>query len=83
MGSGIVMVDAAALRQRAILEDSGMTRYSVSFTGDGRHILSGGAGGWIWSAESGRLVGRISAGDSEEVPWVDMSPGREYAPACG
>jgi WD40 repeat protein len=75
-GAGIVLLDAATLRRRAVLADSETTRYFAHFTGDGRHVLGGGLGGRvrIWSAETGRLVGSVFAGNTEEVLWPSMSP---------
>ena len=63
-GRGIELVDAGTLRRRAVLADSEKARYFAQFTADGRHILAGGRGGWvrIWSAETGRPVGSVFAG---------------------
>jgi WD40 repeat protein len=73
---GIELVDADTLKRRSILSGSETARFFAQFSPDGRYILSGGLGGWVrvWSAETGRLVGSVFAGNTEEVLWAAMSP---------
>ena len=80
--NGIELIDADTLKRRSILPGSEAARFFVLFSPDGRYILSGGLGGWVrvWSAETGRLVGSVFAGNTETVLWAAMSPdGRTLA----
>ena len=71
-----MLVDADTLRRRAVLADSETARFFAQFSPDGRYILAGGIGGWVrvWSAETGRPVASVFAGNTEAVLWAAMSP---------
>jgi WD40 repeat protein len=74
--TGIELIDADTLTRRAVLPSSRAARFFAQFSADGRYILSGGVGGWVhvWSAETGRLVTSVFAGNTEMVLWAAMSP---------
>ena len=75
-GTGIELVDTGTLGRRAVLAGSGTARFFTQFSPDGRYILAGGVGGWVrvWSAETGRPVARVFAGNTDVVLWAAMSP---------
>ncbi len=76
--------DAASGELRHVLTVAGTTTYSLSFSPDGRRIVTGNQDGTVtyWDADSGRSVRSMRA-DRSSVAGVAFSPdGRLLATAC-
>jgi WD40 repeat protein len=75
-GTGIELVDAATLRSGPTMAGSETALRFVRFTDDGRHIIAdaGAARVRVWSVETGRPVGTVYVGSTEELLLPAMSP---------
>lgn len=81
----VSVIDTNARRGRFTLNGPGLPVWSLAFTPDGRHILSGGADRIVrrWDARSGEHIGAISdAGADDELGALKDMRGAEVFKAC-
>ncbi len=76
----VAIIDVEARRVRFTLNGPGLPVWSLAFTPDGRHILSGGADRIVrrWDARTGEHIGAISdaGADDESRPLQGHAGGR-------
>lgn len=69
--------DMDKLEEAGSVKDSDWVN-SVSFTPDGRHVVTGGSAVKVWDAATGALLKTLE-GHSDEIYCVDVSPDGKYA----
>lgn len=81
----VAVIDVDARRVRFTLNGPGLPVWSLAFTPDGRHLLSGGADRIVrrWDARSGEHIGAISdAGADDDLGALRDMRGAEVFKAC-
>ncbi len=81
----VAIIDVEARRVRFTLNGPGLPVWSLAFTPDGRHILSGGADRIVrrWDARTGEHIGAISdAGADDDLGPFRHMRGAEVFKAC-